>query len=164
MLLVTTIPSFFCHSRCLFTLNATPSGSAEHWLRSRLLVPSADPLSLLQYFRSRLADRINCSCSSLDGEHWIPPERIDCPTTTASFKTAVLEAVDQRFSTTDSVSRAMSSTLSPGLTPIGHAPAGQLQSHCLRMTELPGPGFAITTPAFGALLTGITTDNLPTQL
>lgn len=50
------------------------------------IVPSADGRSLLQFFRSRLADRIYRSVADLDGLHWSTPEPTALPNNNSSIQ------------------------------------------------------------------------------
>jgi len=50
------------------------------------IVLAADGLSLLQFFRSRLADRIYCSRSGLGGEQWSAPEPTQLPNNNSSIQ------------------------------------------------------------------------------
>jgi predicted neuraminidase len=50
------------------------------------LVPAASGEELLLFFRSRLADRIYRSRSSLSGEAWTPPEPIHLPNNNSSIQ------------------------------------------------------------------------------
>ena len=50
------------------------------------IVSSADGQSLLQFFRSRLADRIYRSVASLDGLNWSAPEPTDLPNNNSSIQ------------------------------------------------------------------------------
>lgn len=50
------------------------------------IVPSADGSGLLQFFRSRLADRIYCSHSDCEGEQWSVPEAIALPNNNSSIQ------------------------------------------------------------------------------
>ncbi len=50
------------------------------------IVPSADGSRLLQFFRSRLADRIYLSTSTIDGEEWSVPQPIDLPNNNSSIQ------------------------------------------------------------------------------
>jgi predicted neuraminidase len=50
------------------------------------IVPSADGSGLLQFFRSRLADRIYISRSDPYGEHWSEPEAIQLPNNNSSIQ------------------------------------------------------------------------------
>ena len=50
------------------------------------IVPAADGLSLLQFFRSRLADRIYRSSSGLEGEQWSEPQPIQLPNNNSSIQ------------------------------------------------------------------------------
>jgi predicted neuraminidase len=50
------------------------------------IVPSADGQSLLQFFRSRLADRVYRSVADLDGLHWSAPEPTVLPNNNSSIQ------------------------------------------------------------------------------
>jgi len=50
------------------------------------IVTSADGGSLLQFFRSRLADRIYCSRGTTDGLHWSSPEPTGLPNNNSSIQ------------------------------------------------------------------------------
>jgi len=50
------------------------------------IVPSADGKSFIQFFRSRLADRIYRSVGSSDGESWSEPFAIDLPNNNSSIQ------------------------------------------------------------------------------
>jgi predicted neuraminidase len=50
------------------------------------IVPSADGQQLLQFFRSRLADRIYRSFGALDGSAWTAPEPIHLPNNNSSIQ------------------------------------------------------------------------------
>ena len=50
------------------------------------IVVSADGERLLQFFRSRLADRIYRSCADADGEHWSEPEPVLLPNNNSSIQ------------------------------------------------------------------------------
>jgi len=50
------------------------------------IVHTADGERLLQFFRSRLADRIYCSQASADGEQWSEPEGISLPNNNSSIQ------------------------------------------------------------------------------
>jgi len=50
------------------------------------IVPAADGSALLQFFRSRLADRIYRSTGSLDGRQWSVPEPVPLPNNNSSLQ------------------------------------------------------------------------------
>lgn len=50
------------------------------------IVRSSNGDKLLQFFRSRLADRIYCSYGDLDGRSWSPPFAIDLPNNNSSIQ------------------------------------------------------------------------------
>ena len=50
------------------------------------IVPSADGRSLLQFFRSRQADRIYRSIGNLDGLHWSEPQPTELPNNNSSIQ------------------------------------------------------------------------------
>ncbi len=50
------------------------------------IVPSADGLSLLQFFRSRRADKVYRSTGTLDGENWTTPISVDLPNNNSSIQ------------------------------------------------------------------------------
>jgi predicted neuraminidase len=50
------------------------------------IVPSADGSQLLQFFRSRLADRVYLARSTPDGENWSAPEPIPLPNNNSSIQ------------------------------------------------------------------------------
>jgi len=56
------------------------------------IVSAADGDALLQFFRSRLADRIYRSVGSLDGEHWSVPEPIPLPNNNSSIQALRLQS------------------------------------------------------------------------
>lgn len=56
------------------------------------IVLAADGLSLLQFFRSRLADRIYCSRSGLEGEQWSAPEPTQLPNNNSSIQALRLKS------------------------------------------------------------------------
>ena len=56
------------------------------------IVPSADGQGLLQFFRSRLADRIYVARSGLDGERWSEPEPIQLPNNNSSIQACRLSS------------------------------------------------------------------------
>ncbi len=77
------------------------------------IVPSADGKSLLQFFRSRLADQIYRSIGSINGENWSIPESIDLPNNNSSIqairlKSGRLALVFNRFSFTSQLENALS--------------------------------------------------------
>lgn len=50
------------------------------------IVVSADGQGLLQFFRSRLADRIYRSCADVDGQNWSEPEPVFLPNNNSSIQ------------------------------------------------------------------------------
>jgi predicted neuraminidase len=56
------------------------------------IVTTADGSGLLQFFRSRLADRIYLSRSSPEGEQWSPPEPIQLPNNNSSIQAVRLRS------------------------------------------------------------------------
>ncbi len=56
------------------------------------LVPSADKQELLQFFRSRQADRIYRSRGSIDGQIWTVPEAIELPNNNSSIQALRLQS------------------------------------------------------------------------
>jgi predicted neuraminidase len=56
------------------------------------IVPSADGGALLQFFRSRLADRLYRSIGSCDGLHWSAPEPIPLPNNNSSMQAVRLQS------------------------------------------------------------------------
>ena len=50
------------------------------------IVASADGGGLLQFFRSRLADRVYRSCADIDGEQWSEPEPVLLPNNNSSIQ------------------------------------------------------------------------------
>ena len=56
------------------------------------IVSSGNNDYLLQFFRSRLADRIYCSRSDLDGQHWSYPEPTQLPNNNSSIQASRLRS------------------------------------------------------------------------
>lgn len=56
------------------------------------IVRSADGTQLLQFFRSRLADRVYVSRSGPEGEQWSPPEPIQLPNNNSSIQACRLSS------------------------------------------------------------------------
>ncbi len=56
------------------------------------IVYSADKQKLLQFFRSRLADRIYCSIGTLEGDSWTPPKATNLPNNNSSIQACRLSS------------------------------------------------------------------------
>lgn len=71
---------------------STPEGPLLHAVPASTgrvhgsIVPSADGSQLLQFFRSRLADRIYRASASPEGEHWREPSAIPLPNNNSSIQ------------------------------------------------------------------------------